>query len=93
MTGEPVNVLGNLLDQIGHEVARARAKFPSPNLNMLALTEEVGELAKALMDEPRANVRAEAVQVACMAIRVALEGDPSVDELRARRGLDRGGAS
>jgi NTP pyrophosphatase (non-canonical NTP hydrolase) len=46
-----------------------------------ALVEEVGELAKALMEHDRGlgtstqQVLREAVQVACMAIRVATEGD------------------
>lgn len=61
------------------------ARFPQPNACMCALTEEVGELAKALMDEPSANVRAEAIQVAAMAVRVALEGDPTIDFVRERR--------
>jgi NTP pyrophosphatase (non-canonical NTP hydrolase) len=66
------------------ELKRARAKFPN-NLHMLAtLTEEVGELAQALMDRDYSLVVAceskifkEAIQVATMAIRVATEGDSS----------------
>lgn len=64
------------------EVKSARAKFPASVGNMVALTEEVGELAKAMIDEPSERVRAEAVQVAAMALRVALEGDPTLDGLR-----------
>lgn len=45
---------------------------------MTALTEEVGELAKALLDESDQRVYEEAVQVAVMALRVATEGDPSL---------------
>lgn len=55
---------------------------------MAALTEEVGELAKALLSEPWERVVAEAVQVAAMAIRVAEEGDSTFAEYRARQGLD-----
>lgn len=70
--------------EVENELARARAKFPGPNVNLAALTEEVGELAKALLHirEGKATgwaaVYAEAVQVATMAARVALEGDPSI---------------
>ena len=73
------------------EVGQAREKFPGNRHMMTALTEEVGELAQALIDDHRLqqgnaggtiaregssmNVYMEAVQVACMAARVALEGD------------------
>ncbi len=75
------------LIDVMREVARARRKFPSSYGSMCALTEEVGELAKALMDESPENVRAEAMQVACMAMRVAIDGDPSLDPIRIKRGL------
>lgn len=58
------------------EVDLARDKFPAPNQNFVALIEEVGELGKAILEEPMENVRKEAVQVAVMAMRVAVEGDP-----------------
>lgn len=66
------------------ELGRARAKFPLSNLSMAALTEEVGELAQALLkwragDWPWARVVEEATQVAAMAQRVAVEGDASFD--------------
>lgn len=70
------------------EINRAIAKFPEPNANMTALTEEVGELAQALMDKPRSEVWKEAVQVACMAARVAVQGDPTLDPIREKRGAD-----
>jgi hypothetical protein len=49
---------------------------------LAALTEEVGELAQALIDHSRGKTTAshvfkEAIQVAAMAIRVAEEGDAS----------------
>lgn len=65
------------------EVQRARAKFPDPSCSMAAFSEEAGELAKAMLDEPKDRVRKEAVQCAVMAMRVALEGDPSMDAYRA----------
>lgn len=67
---------------VKEEFLAAQAKFPQPNLNMVALTEEVGELAKALMDESSENVVAEAKQVAAMAARVAIEGDSTVSPFR-----------
>lgn len=58
----------------------------------IALAEEFGELAKAILDEPAAQVRKEAVQTAVMAARVVLDGDGSVTEWRAAKGLDALGA-
>lgn len=70
------------LNHVRDEVARARSKFPDNNLMLAALTEEVGELAQAMLkvacgkwDAQR--VYEEAVQVAAMAARVATEGDKS----------------
>lgn len=65
------------------EVQRARRKFPKPTFSTIALTEEVGELAQAVLKVsagkwPRERIYDEAVQVAAMALRVALEGDDSV---------------
>src|SRR5215471_13446166 len=70
------------------ELQRARRKFPSSYLVLAALTEELGELAQAMLYEragkgnasgkdPKRHVWDEAVQVAAMALRVAVEGDPS----------------
>jgi hypothetical protein len=64
---------------IDAELGYARRRFPGSNLNFPALVEEVGELAQALLDhsfgkKPAADVYAEAIQVAVMAIRVAEEG-------------------
>jgi hypothetical protein len=69
-------------DDVLREVVRARHKFPSSNLVLAALMEEVGELAQAMLkvragEWPAQRIREEAVQVAAMALRVALDGDPS----------------
>ena len=77
----------DMLCRIEDELDRARTKFPEPTATMVALTEEVGELAKALLDESWENVRKEAIQVACMAIRVAIEGDRSLDSHRISKAL------
>lgn len=80
--------LRDFLANVEEELARAVAKFPQPNASLAALTEEVGELAKAMMEEPRDRVWKEAVQVAAMAARCAIEGDPTLAEVRARRNAD-----
>lgn len=76
------------LRDVYREVQRARKKFPAPNLNFAALGEEFGEVSRALMSESSERVYAECVQVAAMAMRVALEGDISFDTYRAEKGLD-----
>jgi len=77
----------DFLAEVKAEITRARAKFPGDNLTTIALMEEVGEVAKAALDESPEALRKEAVQVACMAARMALDGDSSTDAYRARRGL------
>jgi NTP pyrophosphatase (non-canonical NTP hydrolase) len=65
------------------ELDRAKTKFPFANLAGLALMEEVGELAQACLKWragkwPHERVYEEAIQVAVMAMRVALENDDSL---------------
>jgi hypothetical protein len=74
------------LSEVRAEIFRARRKFPSSDAATVALTEETGELAKACMEESIERVRAEAVQVASTAMRIALEGDVTLDGVRVRRG-------
>jgi len=63
------------------ELLRARSKFPSNERLFAALLEEVGELAYE-MTRDRQRQREEALQVACVAIRIAEEGDADFgDEL------------
>lgn len=58
------------------EVSAGREKFPGNNLMLAGLVEEVGELAKALLQRKgRASVQAEALQVAAVAMRIYEEGD------------------
>lgn len=68
--------IDKLLDQVRGEIERSRETFP-PNAHMLAaLTEEVGEVARALLEDlPEPLLRVECVQVAAMALRIADEGD------------------
>lgn len=73
------------LRDVEDELAKARAKFPYSGGANTALAEEVGELAKALLDETPQRIYREAVQVATMAARIALEGDPLLDQYRTIR--------
>lgn len=72
---------GLLFVMIRDELKAARAAFPGNTHMLCALVEEVGEVAKAMMEHDRKEgtsvqeVLREAVQVASMAIRVAVEGD------------------
>ena len=75
------------LAEVYRELRRAHVKFPEPDGTIAALAEEVGELAKAYLQESLTNVYKEAVQVATVALRVATEGDPTLDKIRGRRGL------
>jgi NTP pyrophosphatase (non-canonical NTP hydrolase) len=77
------------LEAVEKEVQRARELFPelfpSSAGVMTALTEEVGELAKAMLEERWGRVREEAVQVAAMAMRLAEESDKTLRGLRRQR--------
>lgn len=55
------------------EVTLARQRYPE-RPTMAVLVEEVGEVARALQDQGRKELYAECVQVAAMAMRIALEG-------------------
>ena len=66
------------------EVKRARKLFPQPNAINAAMVEEVGEVSKALMYEPWSAVIKEAIQVAAMALRLSIEGDPCFYDWRSR---------
>ncbi len=67
---------------VAAEVSRARTKFPGGKLLLPALMEEVGELAQALLQKrPKDEWRKEAMQVACVAIRIMEEGCPEFAEL------------
>jgi len=70
------------LKHVKQEATRAAKAWPYPNPNLAALMEEVGELAQAMLQQkPYAERYSEAVQVAVMAMRCALEGDPQFDEV------------
>jgi hypothetical protein len=61
---------------LNHEVECARVKHPPCDRKtfLVALAEEVGELAKELLEDgSEERVRAEALQVACVAMRMVLD--------------------
>jgi NTP pyrophosphatase (non-canonical NTP hydrolase) len=69
-----------LAEEIDEEIARARKKFPGNQHLNVALMEEVGELAQAqLQRKPREEIRAEAIQVCCVAIRIIQEMDADLE--------------
>lgn len=78
-----------LMNDILRELVRARTKFPGKNVTFAAMIEEVGELATALFEENKDRVRAEAIQVAVMAMRIVLDGDHTFDSWRSEKGLDK----
>ena len=66
---------GETMAAVGIEVGRARALFPDNRHLLAALMEEVGELAQALLQSGNGiRARKEAMQVACVAIRIMEEG-------------------
>jgi NTP pyrophosphatase (non-canonical NTP hydrolase) len=70
------------ISAIKAEVTRARLKFPGNRFLLAALTEEVGELARALLQRrPREEWEREAIQVACVAVRIIEEGDATFDDV------------
>lgn len=74
--------LGSTHAALTGEVTRARRKFPGSRFMLAALMEEVGELAQAIIQkQPAENIRKEALQVACCAVRMLEEGDSSFDTI------------
>lgn len=84
---------GLVMNMVREELVSARNAFPGSTHMLAALLEEVGELAQAMIQHDRKQgtsvheVLREAVQVASMAIRLAIEGDdnflytfPAVEE-------------
>lgn len=80
--------IDKFLAEVKAELERALCLFPEDDVTTLAMSEEAGELVKAVLDEPAYAVRKEAVQTAAMAARLALRGDDSVAAWRFKRGLD-----
>ncbi len=76
--------LPDTLDAISDEVMRARLKFPGNRFLLAALVEEVGELAKAMLqNEGKERIEREAIQVAAVAVRILEEGDATFADITA----------
>lgn len=73
------------------EATTARTKFPNTDLAH-AMTEEFGEVIKALMDQKQkdkvssSDIYKECVQAAAMAMRLATEGDPCFPKYKPNGG-------
>lgn len=68
---------------LANEIISARLQFPKNAHMQAALVEEVGELAQAyLKGEPIEAIRKEALQVACVAMRIYEEGDADFGDER-----------
>ena len=68
------------INQLGDELILARKNFPGTKHLIMALVEEVGELSQAMLhykyeNGSYENIYKEAVQVACVAMRIATEDD------------------
>lgn len=63
------------LRELADEMKRARAKFPEQHRLLAALMEEVGETAQAYLEGKPEHAREEALQVACVAMRIYEHGD------------------
>lgn len=67
---------------LADEVRAARAKFPGNRNLLAALVEEMGELARALLQQGNSeHAKHEALQVACVAMRIYEEGDRAYSDL------------
>lgn len=81
----------NFLSEVKLEIIKATNKYPAPNPNVAALSGESGEACEAMVKKMFTHVYSEAVQAACVAARLAIEGDPTMDEYRMNKGLDKSG--
>lgn len=70
------------LQAISAETSKARRKFPRNRRLLAAAMEELGELAKALLQgKDKDEIDKEALQVAAMMVRIIEEGDADFDNL------------
>ncbi len=71
---------GESLKFLKEELIHARTKFPGNEDLTVALMEEVGELAQATLKCDTDNLKKEALQVACVAMRIYEEGDATFNK-------------
>ena len=76
------------IQALAEEIVRARTKFPGNALLTVALGEEFGELCQAqLQRKSRKEIRKEALQVACVALRIYEEGDATLSTVKDEEAL------
>lgn len=76
------------VEDLAEEMVRAREKFPGNDHLTVALGEEYGELCQAqLQRKGREQIRKEALQVACIAMRIYEEGDASLSAVTDAQAL------
>jgi hypothetical protein len=81
VTGAKGSPRSSSMIKLHDEVKRGRAKFPGNRFLLAGLVEEVGELARAILQKKDAEIEAEAIQVAGVALRIAEERDGSFNDL------------
>lgn len=82
--------MGVFMADVMEEVERAKKKFPYTYCVTLAMCEESGELARAVLGQSDESIYKEAVQTVAMVFRIITEGDPSANQYRALNGITAG---
>ncbi len=78
----PIGMGDGTLIALDDELIHARKKFPGNRHLLAACLEELGEVARALLQRQGADrVRKEALQVAVVALRIYEEGDASFSDV------------
>lgn len=73
-----------IINRLRLRLKSVRRNWPDSDGMMAALTEETGELARAMLTESRDRQIDEAIDVCVCAIRLATEGDPTLAMLNPR---------
>jgi len=84
----------DVLHDLELELLAANKKFPGNDDNFMALTEEFGELAQALIQQKHepvkgkddADIYTEAIQTACVALKIAMSGDSNFPDYDPDKG-------
>jgi NTP pyrophosphatase (non-canonical NTP hydrolase) len=78
----PAKVISRIVAHYEH----AMKKHPGNALLNLSLQEELGELARAQLEQDEKQTAQEAYDCIAVLIRIIMEGDGSVDEFHRRKG-------
>lgn len=86
VSGDTKRLTMHNINDLSEEVSRARTKHPGSRLLFEALMEEVCELLNAALEgKPVEEIQKEALQVACVAMRIREEGSRIEAEWMLRR--------